>query len=75
MSDYQDPIQISDNKLFGDRIMLKLRLKTLIVIFAVSLLALSTSSCGTKTSSTSAEETVVEPEADSEEELSSWDKF
>jgi hypothetical protein len=75
MSDYQDPIQISDNKLFGDRIMLKLRLKTLIVIFAVSLLALSTSSCGTKTSSTSAEETVVEPAADSEEELSSWDKF
>jgi hypothetical protein len=75
MSDYQDPMQISDNKLLGDRIMLKLRLKTLIVIFAVSLLALSTSSCGTKTSSTSAEETVVEPAADSEEELSSWDKF
>jgi hypothetical protein len=75
MSDYQDPMQISDNKLLGDRKMLKLRLKTLIVIFAVSLLALSTSSCGTKTSSTSAEETVVEPAADSEEELSSWDKF
>ena len=53
----------------------KLRLKTLIVVFAVSLLALSTSSCGTKNSSSSAEETVVEPAADSEEELSSWDKF
>ena len=75
MSEYQDPMQISDNKLLGDRKMLKLRLKTLIVIFAVSLLALSTSSCGTKTSTTTAGETVVETATDSDEELSSWDRY
>jgi hypothetical protein len=51
--------------------MLKLRLKTLVVIFGVSLIALSTSSCGTTSTSTTAVETVVEPAADSEEELSS----
>ena len=75
MSDYQDPMQISDNKLLGDRIMLKLRLKTLVVIFAVSLLALSTSSCGTTTNATPAVEASVEPAVDADEELSSWDKY
>ena len=55
--------------------MLKLRLKTLIVIFAVSLLALSTSSCGSTSTSTTAVETTVEPAIDSEEELTSWDKY
>jgi hypothetical protein len=68
-------MQKGDNKLLGDRKMLKLRLKTLIVIFAVSLLALSTSSCGSTSTSTTAVETTVEPAIDSEEELSSYDQY
>ena len=59
----------------GDQIMLKLRLKTLIVIFTVSLMSLVTTSCGSTTSSTTAVETTVEPAIDSEEELTSWDKY
>ena len=75
MSDYQDLMQKGDNKLLGDRKMLKLRLKTLVVIFAVSLLASSTSSCGTTTNATPAVEASVEPAVDADEELSSWDKY
>ena len=59
----------------GDQIMLKLSLKTLIVIFTVSLMSLVTTSCGSTTSSTTAVETTVEPAIDSEEELSYWEKY
>jgi hypothetical protein len=45
------------------------------VVFAVSLFALSTSSCGSISTSTIAVETTVEPAIDSEEELTSWDKY
>jgi hypothetical protein len=44
-------------------------------ILTIFLAVLAMSSCGTKTSSISAEKTVVQPSVDSEEELSSWDKF
>ena len=55
--------------------MLKLSLKTLIVIFSVLLMALVTTSCGSTTSSTTAVENTVEPAIDSEEELSYWEKY
>ena len=44
-------------------------------VLTIALAALITSSCGTKTGSTSAEKTIVQPSADSEEGLSSWDKY
>ncbi len=58
--------------------MLKLRLKTLVVIFSVSLMALMTTSCGSTTKATTAVEASVEPAVDSvdeEDELSSREKF
>ena len=55
--------------------MIKFRLKTLVVIFSVSLMALVTTSCGSTTNATTAVETSVEPAIDSEEELSSWDRY
>ena len=55
--------------------MLKLSLKTLIVVFTVSLMALVTTSCGSTTNSTTAVEASVEPAIDSEDELSSWDRY
>ena len=55
--------------------MLKLSLKTLVVIFTVSLMSLVTTSCGSTTSSTTAVENTVEPAIDSEEEMSSWDRY
>ena len=59
----------------GDQIMLKLRLKTLLVIFFVSLMSLVTTSCGSTTDATTAVEASVEPAIDSEEELSYWEKY
>ena len=55
--------------------MLKLSLKTLVVIFTVSLMSFVTTSCGSTTSSTTAVENTVEPAIDSEEEMSSWDRY
>ncbi|MCX6457493.1 MAG: hypothetical protein NTU55_00350 [Actinobacteria bacterium] len=55
--------------------MLKLSLKTLIVIFTVSLMSLVTTSCGSTTNATTAVEASVEPATDSEDELSSWDRY
>ena len=55
--------------------MMKLSLKTLIVIFTVSLMSLVTTSCGSTTNASTAVETTVEPAIDSDEELSSWEKF
>jgi hypothetical protein len=49
--------------------------KITISILVVAFLTVTTSSCGTKSSTTSVETSVVEPSTDSEEELSSWDKF
>jgi hypothetical protein len=59
----------------GDQLMLKLSLKTLVVIFTVSLMSFVTTSCGSTTSSTTAVENTVEPAIDSEEEMSSWDRY
>ena len=59
----------------GDQIMLKLSLKTLIVVFTVSLMSLVTTSCGSTNSSTTAVETTVESAIDSDEELSYWEKY
>ena len=55
--------------------MLKLSLKTLVVIFTVSLMAFVTTSCGSTTNATTAVEASVEPATDSEDELSSWDRY
>ena len=58
--------------------MLKLRLRTLVVIFFVSLMVLITTSCGSTTKATTAVEASVEPAVDSvdaEDELSSRDKY
>ena len=51
------------------------KLVKLIVLVTVSLMSLVTTSCGSTTSSTTAVETTVEPAIDSEEELTSWDKY
>ena len=59
----------------GDQIMFKLRLKTLIIIFSVSFMALVTTSCGSTTNATTAVEASVEPAIDSEEEMSYWDRY
>jgi len=59
----------------GDQIMLKLSLKTLVVIFTVSLMSLVTTSCGSTTNATTAVEASVEPATDSEDELSYWDRY
>ena len=55
--------------------MLKLSLKTLIVIFSASLMALVTTSCGSTPKATTAVEASVDPAIDSEDEMSYWDKY
>ena len=55
--------------------MLKLSLKTLVVIFTVSLMSLVTTSCGSTTNATTAVEASVEPAIDSEDEMSYWDRY
>ena len=55
--------------------MMKLKLKALIVIFSVSMMALVTTSCGSTTNATTSVEASVEPAIDSEEELSYWEKY
>ena len=54
---------------------MKFEIKKLIIIFSALLITISTSSCGKTTSTTTAGETVVETAADSDEELSSWDRY
>lgn len=51
------------------------KINKVIAILAVALLAITTSSCGSTTSSTTAVEASVEPAIDSEEEMSSWDRY
>jgi hypothetical protein len=50
-------------------------LKKIVTIFTVTLLVIATSSCGSTTNSTTAAETTNETAIDSEEEMSSWDRY